>query len=283
MTFETIAGSPVGSLILDLLIGDVLEDARSMNDFSEAALYEIVTYAASTVSDEKWSSLPARLNPWERRASRADVEQLGQQVVACNSARWWSGAVFDRPQVWNGPAGVAPTSGMLTRGLAGKPSTTIWTSSALAGEPSAWWPVMKDGADGPAPDGPQSIWQLTPFADARVFEIRVPEDWRWLCDAFPGPSLEGNVLPDWEAAREQFDGIHLTVEGLIRAQGVVVDTNRGPAMLDDWDAEATAWLQWPFVAVERLGTITVARQPEVRRERRHFRRRPKGATQPYRS
>src|SRR5439155_5098853 len=137
--------------------------------------------------------------------------------------------------------------------LAGKPPTAIWTSSALAGQPSAWWPVLRDGADAAPPEGPQSIWRITPDPEARVFEIRVPEDWQWLCEAFPASIRNDLVLPDWEAAADLFDGIHLTVEGLIRVQGLRLETAQGAAMLDDWDAEATAWLRWSVVDVERLG------------------------------
>ena len=35
-------------------------------------------------------------------------------------------------------------------------------------------------------------------------------------------------------------------------------------MLDDWDAESTAWLRWSVVDLERLGTIAVERQPDTR-------------------
>ena len=114
---------------------------------------------------------------------------------------------------------------------------------------------MKEGADGPPPEGPCSIWRLTPLPHARVFEIREPADYRWLCETFPGPVVDGRIGPDWEAAGEQFDGIHLTVEGLIRVQGLEIDTSRGPAMLEAWDAESTAWLHWAIGPVERLGTV----------------------------
>jgi hypothetical protein len=262
VSFDTIAGSPVGVRMLDLLVADGFAGARPFVDLSEAGLYEIVTTAAEQVSSEKWSAAPGRTWPWEERAAADEVDRLARAVPASAAARWWSGTVFARPQVWIGPATAEPVDGMLARGLAGKPSTAIWTSSALAGQPSAWWPVMRDGADGPPPDGPQSIWRITPHPDARVFEIRAPEDWQWLCEAFPGPLRDGLVLPDWEAAQERFDGIHLTVEGLIRVQGLRVETAHGPAMLDDWDAEATAWLHWSVVDLERLGTVEVERTPE---------------------
>jgi hypothetical protein len=55
---------------------------------------------------------------------------------------------------------------------------------------------------------PTAVWRLTPLADARVFEIRTPADWRRLCEAFPGPAVDGWVTPGWETATDEFDGIH---------------------------------------------------------------------------
>lgn len=263
MSFDTIAGSPVGTRMLDHLVFEGFAGARPLTDLSEAALYELVTRAAVEVSSEKWSASPGRFWPWEERASAELVERLARAVPASAAARWWSGGVFDRPQVWVGRAYSAPAAGIASRGLGAKPPTELWTSSALAGEPSAWWPVLREGADDAPPDGPQSIWRITPPADARVFEIRTPADWRLLCEMFPGPVRDGLVTPDWDDAREHFDGVHLTVEGLIRVQGLQVDTKHGPAMLDDWDAESTAWLRWSVADLERLGTIEVERRAEV--------------------
>lgn len=267
MSFDTIAGSPVGVRMLDMLVADGSTTEDAISDLSEAALYEIVVDAAEQVSSEKWSASPGRYWPWEERVSGEVVDRLAREVPASAAARWWSGTVFDRLQVWIGGAAAAPTEGTIAPGLAGKPPTAIWTSSALAGHPSAWWPVLRDGADGSPPDGPHSIWRITPHPEARVFEIRVPSDWQWLCEAFPGPVRERLVLPDWEAARDLYDGIHLTVEGLIRVHGVELETHRGPTMLDDWDAESTAWLHWSVIDLERLGTIAVERVTESRPSR----------------
>ncbi|MDQ1468420.1 MAG: hypothetical protein QOH10_2835 [Actinomycetota bacterium] len=255
--------------MLDDLVGDGFATTRSLAELSEAALYEVAVNAAVEVSSEKWSACPGRAFPWERRASAADVERLAHAVPASEAARWWSDPVTARPQVWLGRATSVPTAGVLARHVAGKPPTEIWTSSAVIGHPSAWWPVLRNGADGSPPDSPQSIWQLTPHRDARVFEIRRPADWRRLCEVYPGPIVDGYVVPDWEAAAEDFEGVHLTVEGLIRVQGVLIGTDRGHAMLDNWDAESTAWLRWSIESRERIGSVGVPadENENVRRDR----------------
>jgi hypothetical protein len=255
VTFDTIPSSPVGIRMLDTLVADGFATARPLTDLTEAALYEIVTRAAVEVSSQKWSACSGRYWPWEERVSAELVEKLAGAVATSAASRWWSSGVFDRSQVWLGQDGAVPTDGRSRVACGGKPRTEIWTSSAVVGYPSAWWPVMRDGADGPPPDGPCSIWKLTPRADAHVFEIRAPSDYGRLCDAFPGPVVDGWIMPDWDAAAERYDGIHLTVDGLIRAQGVVIETDQGLAMLDNWDAESTAWLRWPVAALERIGTI----------------------------
>jgi hypothetical protein len=272
VSLDTIASSPVGIRMLDVLVSEGFATGRLLSDLSEAALYEIAARAAVEVSSEKWSSFPGRCWPWEELASADKVERLARAVPECGAARWWSGGIFDRPQVWLGSEHSVPAGGQLHAACAQKPPTQIWTSSAFAGNPSAWWPVVNGGAAGPPPDALCSIWRLTLDPDARVFEIRTLADYRWLCETFPGPVVDGRIGPDWEAAAERFDGVHLTVDGLIHTQGVEIETNRGPAMLDDWDAESTAWLHFAFRSVERIGTIESDHAYVQVRPRRAFRR-----------
>jgi hypothetical protein len=249
MSFETIASTAVGTRMLDDLVGDGFATAQPVTDLSEAALYEYVTRAAVEVSSERWSACPGRFRPWEQHVSHEEGEGLARAVTVCGAARWWPAPVAARPQVWIGRVAAAPTSGLSSPSCAGKPPTEIWTSSAVAGLPCAWWSVLKDGADSGPPEGPQSIWRIAPHPEARVFEIRTPADWQWLCERFPGPDVDGWVAPGWEVVAEEFDGVHLTVEGLIRAQGVEIETDRGRAKLGNWDSESTAWLRWSVASL----------------------------------
>jgi hypothetical protein len=238
--------------MLDDLVGYGFA-TRPLTELSETLLYEIVAAAAGEISALKWTSFPDRAFPWEQRVSSDVGERLSREVPTCAAAQWWSGGAADRPQVWLGPVADTPAAGVRALHIEGKPLTELWTSSALQGMPSAWWPAIKSGIGGRG--GALSIWQLNLRPDAHVFEIRAPSDWRWLCETFPAPVVDERVRPDWQAAAQELDGVHLTVEGLIRTQGVEVATARGPAMLEDWDAESTAWLRWSFASVERLGSI----------------------------
>ena len=273
MSFDTIASTPVGTRMLDTLVGRGFGTTRLLNQLSEAELYEVAFDAAFEVSSEKWSSWPEREWRWEDHAPVEAVERLADAVPACSAARWWSAAALARPQVWMGRVAAAPTAGVLAPNIVGKPRTEIWTSSAVEGLPSAWWPYLERRVDGPS--GQMSIWRIAPHPEARVFEIRTPADWQWLCERFPGPDVDGWVAPGWEVVAEEFDGVHLTVEGLIRVQGVEIETDRGQALLENWDSESTAWLRWSVASLERLGTVTQAAQPSVTRgrESRRARRR----------
>lgn len=123
-----------------------------------------------------------------------------------------------------------------------------WTSSAVAGLPSAFWPVVKNSADR------WTAWETAIRSGLRVFELCSPDDWRWLCQF--GTTVDRTGLfsaPDWHAVAREFDGVHLTTEGLIRLQGVPIAHERGWTMPWEWDAECTAWFGWPVAAATCLG------------------------------
>jgi hypothetical protein len=275
VSVNDLTSSPVGVRMLDDLVGHGFA-TRPLTELSEAELYTIVAAAADEVSATRWTDQPTRSFPWEQRISREAAKRLARAIPTCAAARWWSGGVVDRPQVWLGALTAAPVAGRPCVDSLGTPPTALWTSSAVTGIPSAWWPAIESGTGGRS--GARSIWQVNLQAGARVFEVHGPDDWRALCESFPGREVDGWVVPDWSALSEQFDGIHLTVEGLIRTQGVEVETDRGPAMLQSWDAESTAWLRWSFTSVERLGSIRdPSHEPfefsrEVRRGMRRARR-----------
>ena len=264
MTLETLASSPVGARVIDSLVRYGFA-TRPITELSEALLYRIVTEAAGAVSAEHWTPDSGRRLPRADEISQSEAERLSRSTIAGAAASWWSTDVATRPQVWLGALAVSPVAGLLATPVEGKPRTAIWTSSAVKGMPSARWPFVESGATCRWPA--LSIWRIDPSAAARVFEIRAPDDWLYLCENFPGPVVDGWVTPDWARAAECFDGIHLGVDGLIRAQGVVLETAAGLARLEHWDAESTAWLRWPAASVERLGSIENPSHAPVRRGR----------------
>ena len=50
-------------------------------------------------------------------------------------------------------------------------------------------------------------------------------------------------MPDWGAVSEDWDGVHLSIGGLLTAEQVRYESREGWSMLDFWQAEQTFWLR----------------------------------------
>ncbi|MDE2687669.1 MAG: hypothetical protein OXI16_09275 [Chloroflexota bacterium] len=60
------------------------------------------------------------------------------------------------------------------------------------------------------------------------------------------------LTSNWSAVAAEWDGVHLTLGGLLTAEKVRVASAAGWSMLRFWDMEQTMWLRWVFDDVERL-------------------------------
>lgn len=256
-----IASSPVGKTLLDELVTKGWTTATALAGVGEAELYsQVVEAAMSAAPDGIEAALAA--NAGARSLDPVPLEkiELARRLLNAKGALWWSSSWRDRAQIWLSAGVEAPEPIRSPEPAAAKPPVSLWTSSTLEGMISAWWPVVQSGYLG----APQrwSAWRVNPCPDARVFEIRSAEDWRWLCDAFRGREVESVAQPDWGAVREEFDGVHLTVGGLIRAQAVPITRAGRTTMLWGWDAEGTAWLRWRVQSSNFVGFV---QDPSLRR------------------
>jgi len=233
MEAPEMASSPIGSWALEFLAAE----ARPIARLGEADLYEAVADAAINVTS---LGIPAAL-AWRKPPDATTIEAAAE-ILRCDAARWWHADWRERPHIWLGE-GHRPPEPQAQRVASGKPRAAIWTSSAIAGLPSAWWPYFV----GRAPVE-LTAWQLSVAPDARVVEIRSPQDFWSLCQRF-GTRMDKRGLqhPDWDAVSVDFDGVHLTVAGLISTQGVPIRRDPDPVMLWGWDVECTAWLRWPVM------------------------------------
>ena len=64
--------------------------------------------------------------------------------------------------------------------------------------------------------------------------------------------LDRWLTPNWSAVAVDWDGVHLTLGGLLTAEKARVADVAGWSMLRFWDMEQTMWLRWAFADVERL-------------------------------
>ena len=134
---------------------------------------------------------------------------------------------------------------------------------------------------------PVKQWRLRVDDAARVYEVNSAWDWHGLCANYPARSardasdpvpsdragwgayplrlapqsdvghntrtdIDRWLTPDWAAVAEDWDGVHLTLGGLLTAEKVRVVSAAGWSMLRFWDMEQTMWLRWAFDKVERL-------------------------------
>jgi hypothetical protein len=69
------------------------------------------------------------------------------------------------------------------------------------------------------------------------------------------PTPKDLIEPDWQAVARDWDGIHLSVGGVLTAERVRWGQPRAQTHLFGWDVESTAWLRWVFDRVERLPDV----------------------------
>jgi len=102
---------------------------------------------------------------------------------------------------------------------------------------------------------PLAWWTMRFLEEVKVFEIHGPADWHDLCVRYPAKGTEDDrLVPNWGAVTEEWDGVHLSIGGLLTTEQNRYESAAGWTMLDSWHAEQTFWLR-------ALETETV-RQPD---------------------
>ena len=99
---------------------------------------------------------------------------------------------------------------------------------------------------------PLAWWTVHFPEQVRVFEIHGPSDWHHLCVRYPARGSEDDrLVPDWGAASEEWDGVHLSLGGLLTTEQNQYESSDGWTMLDFWHAEQTFWLRGVETEVKR--------------------------------
>jgi len=221
---EVLARSPVGGRVVSRLGSYHRMPTGSALQLSNGELYELVVEEALAVTSEGMTRNVGR--------SAADLEGHEDIVEAlCDMADefGWAARWSDRPQAWIGRHRPSP-SRRPDPAPPSKPPAVLWTSSVGYGVAVGWLPAVRSGVLGPADDSP--VWEISPRPGLRVLEVNRPDDWAALLRNNPGPVVDGFIQPDWERFAAAFDGIHLTVEGLLTAQAVPIAVERGTVLRD---------------------------------------------------
>jgi hypothetical protein len=220
----------------------------------------------ATVNDWNWWPQNKALAPLLSSLAPRLRGVADELIHAPATASWWH--PLDRSQqIWVHGGGSTPTKESLQADLkplhpwASKPRGGFWTSTALPGLPSMWTLVPQGS---PAPRG--AVWRLPVPGTTRVWEIDGPSSWVELCRQYPddttqtygdqwrewGLSQDRVLTPSWEQVAEEWDGVHLSMGGLLTTEGVPLDVGNAGTMLEGWGCEGTLWLRWTFGPPERL-------------------------------
>ncbi|MDB5077170.1 MAG: hypothetical protein JWO42_3349 [Chloroflexi bacterium] len=193
-------------------------------------------------------------------ARAPSLQREAEQLLAIPGTADWFADLDRGRQAWIspdgrpplGPSGFHPDLRPFGSDVA-KPLATLWTSTSAGRCPSSWISYLRYGGEQRPP--PYHPWRLAVDAAAQVYEIHGPEAWQALCLDYPKCTLDGAVIPDWEAVAKRWDGVHLSMGGLLTAQGVSRGGPGARTQLAGWDVESTVWLRWVFEGVERLPDV----------------------------
>jgi hypothetical protein len=179
--------------------------------------------------------------------------------------QWWHDLDGER-QVWVGSNAEPPDRLRMVVDLdpihaeASKPKWAFWTSTVDPAVVAPWleWPERMFS-------GPSQLWRVVVSPATRVAEIHTPAQWSAFARTYAGahqafrwsgrphsPPGSARIDPDWSKVAEEWDGVHLSVGGLLTAQDVSYQSDELTTELRGWDMESTVWFRWSFDSVERL-------------------------------
>jgi hypothetical protein len=152
-------------------------------------------------------------------------------------------------------------------------SGSWWSVPVLTGLPVTSRTLLgiaeADGADVPAPVGLVLVedemgwetartWPVGPTDAVRVYEVTGPAAWAWLVERYPlavtaarrhdwyraTGSVGEWAIPDWAEVAEDFDAVHLTVDGYLSTAGraVAVPGSAARTVLAGAAPDTTWWL-----------------------------------------
>lgn len=253
---EEILSSPFGCAFFanagefGYLPGDLANPAVSLPLAAEAVIYV-----------EKWNA--DHEADVERALALAPViRPLVEAVLAHDGTTWWYEPLAPERQVWVAHYGETPDPNKWQRPnsppsewerYAQKPDTLQYTSTLMDGYASLLIAYENHAGDHWAQSWPLQRWLIRMPSDVKIYEINGAEDWRRLCVAYPAHDFEdGRLVPDWGAAAADWDGVHLSLGGLLSCEQGRVESAEGWSMHESWHAETAFWLRALDATCERM-------------------------------
>jgi hypothetical protein len=266
---ETLLNAPLGcAFLLAIDESGLRPNVAAQPEMSLRVVAEAITQT------EIWrGDYHERITEILRRGRR--LSHLARAVLEDPGAGWWFQPIKLEQQLWAWPQDWdsgpdpsrirAPDEPLTWLERYAQKPLTLWTSTLINGAACLLEAVDGGAGDWDVRDYPLACWKLTATTSARVYEIAGPEDWHTLCLRYPievgemaAQHLQGHwpgadrLTPDWPAVAKDWDGVHLSLGGLLTAAQVVNRTPEGWSVQWGWECELTVWLRWVFESRERL-------------------------------
>ncbi|HEV2066618.1 MAG TPA: hypothetical protein VGR08_07270, partial [Thermomicrobiales bacterium] len=155
------------------------------------------------------------------------------------------------------------------------PARAVYTSTAYDGQSALLVAGLTNLGDWLV-EPPIERKRVRIHRDARVMEIHDADSWhrfvlRYPADGFHGmmPDVPdtpwgrgGGIVPDWAAAARKWDGVHVSLWGMLMIEQVRVTSDAG--WTEHWGqfGECTLWLRDVFTDVEHIEPIRQLMHPE---------------------
>lgn len=259
---EEILASPFGCAFFanagefGYLPGDLANPAVSMPLAAQAVGYVEKWNADHEADVERALGLAPILRP------------LVEATLAYDGTAWWYEPIAPERQVWIAHEGEPPDTIQWNRPesppsrwerYAQKPlglqyTTTLYGGSATRDGYASLLIAYENRAGDLWPQSwPLQCWRMRMPADVKVYELNGPDDWHRLCVEYPAHDFEdGRLVPDWGAASADWDGVHLSLGGLLGCEQSRRESAAGWSMHEFWHAESTHWLRALGVDCERM-------------------------------
>lgn len=248
----------------------------------ELAGLSIPELAEPSVSFRLTTSAQHNVNPFSTEFEHAEAWLLSQAervrasaeaAIAYPGTAWWWAPVDPARQVWSEtmpePGPPAPVQVLRPVETATEePRILRWESYAhrsahairtstreFGGETSyaVATRMMVSGIPGPSAETRQFTMPVRP--GFRVYEIHGPADWHRLATTYGKPvdlrqtglqHVPTRTVPDWRRVGADWDGVHLSLGGLLLTNEVSYETNLGLTRFWAWESEQTQWTGWVF-------------------------------------
>lgn len=260
---QALLGSPAGcSFVLDISANLHLP----LEHFAEPKVSYWLAATAIEFTDVHRDTGRSELALRESRA----YQDLALNIVSHPAFDWWYEPFDAQNQIWSSPqAPLGPDRSPLRpcapeswrtpgspdpRSGNSNPTSTQQTSTFRGGSTSEWTAFTLSAADHICA-WPLAVWQVRFHQDVQVWEINHPADWHALCTEYPSKGPDGRLVPDWARVAETWDGIHLTLGGMLSCEQARYEDKGEWSMMQFWHSEQTHWLNRLAITGERMADI----------------------------